>query len=139
MTDITPYGYLKARHGEAAASKLTQVKAREIYERRQLGKALLAEAKTLSNTALADKYGQHHKHIGRIINGGRWANPGPNYAGMSYADAQLIRQAASERDRLKSLAAVHSCKRLAVEYGISEAMALAIGNGRRWAYVGVAA
>jgi len=97
----------------------------------------MAEAKLLSNTALAEKYDISHKAVSRIIAGKRWkaADVKPSHNGMTYADAVTLRDAARERDRLKSLAAEHSVKRLALQYGVSENMVTLIGTGERWVYL----
>lgn len=131
--------YACARHGEQCATKLTQEQASAILKRRQAAQRYMAEAKKLSNTALADKFGITHKAVGRIINGHRWrTGSGKSRYGVIVAhDAFLMREAARERDRLKSLAANHSIKVLAEEYGVSENMIEAIGNGRRWVYLEV--
>lgn len=130
--------YIVARRGEQCATKLTKEQAREIYDRRELARAYLSEARTLSNQALAEKMDISAKAVGRIINGNRWHNGSgkSRYAGMTPELADLLRRAAVERDRLKSLAAPHSVKALAAEYGVSESHIEQIGTGRRWVNIG---
>ena len=129
--------YAAARHGEQCASKLTEVQAMDIYRRRELARTYMAEARTLSNPALAEKIGISAKAVGRIINGHRWRNSRgkSKYKDMTPELADLIRRAAVERDRLKSLAAQHSAKVLAAEYGVSVSHVDQIGMGRRWVHV----
>ena len=133
----SPDNRLKARHGEDCATVLTEPQAREILRRRRIGQSLMAEARLLSNTALAEKYDISHKAVSRIIAGKRWktADAKPSHNGMTYADAVTLRDAAKERDRLKSMAAEHSVKRLALQYGVSENMVTLIGTGERWVYL----
>jgi len=129
---------IKARRGEQCATKLTQVQALEIFNRRAIGRELTSEAHKLSNPALAEKYGISHKSVGRIINGHRWLTKGKGkYGVMEYADAGTLRSAAKERDRLKSLAAEHSLKALAAQFGVSENLVSLIGTGDRWVYLSV--
>lgn len=126
--------YIAARHGEQCATKLTEAQASEIYRRRMLAREYIAEARKLSNPALAEKCEITEKAVSRIIAGHRWKTGSgkSRYAGMTRELADLLRQAAKERDRLKSLAAPHSIRRLADEFGVSESLVDQIGMGRRW-------
>ena len=115
--------------------KLTKDKASEILRRRRLAQAYTEEAALLSNTALASKFEINHKSISRIVNNHRWKGSKKFYGSMTSHDAQLIRNAAKERDKLKSLAAEHSARVIAKEYGVSESLVGLIGTGIRWPYL----
>lgn len=123
--------YIVARSGEQCATKLTEAQALEILQRCELRRHYTEQARRLSNPALAEKYGINHKSVGRIINGHRGASGKP-YAGLTAGDRETIRACASERYRLKSLAAEHSNARIAADYGVSAALVEMIGMGRRW-------
>ena len=123
--------YIVARSGEQCATKLTEAQALEILQRCELRRHYTAQARALSNTALAEKYGISGKAVGRIINNRRGASGKP-YRGITAEDRDLIRQCAAERDRLKSMAAEHSLSRIAAEYGVSAALVDKIGMGQRW-------
>jgi len=115
--------------------KLTKIQASEILRRRRIYIALTAEAALLSNKALGEKFNKNHKSIGRIINRHRWKGVKKLYGDMTDHDAQLIRNAAKERDYLKSKAAEHSCKIIASECGMCESTVGLIGTGIRWPYL----
>jgi len=115
--------------------KLTTAQASEILRRRRLAQAYIEEAALLSNTALAAKFEINHKSISRIVNNHRWDSAKKFYGNMTSHDAQLIRNAAKERDNLKSLAAEHSVRAIAKEYGVSESLVGLIGTGFLWPYL----
>jgi len=115
--------------------KLTKLQAAEILRRRRLAQAYIEEAALLSNMALAEKFEINHKSISRIVNNHRWKGSKKFYGSMTSHDAQLIRNAAKERDKLKSLAAEHSARAIAKEFGVSESLVGLIGTGFRWPYL----
>ena len=107
-------------------------RARRIRERCNIAKDLREQAAALSNGALAEKFECSAKHVGRIANHRRWKRCINGPGGLTYEDADLIRQAVSERDRLKSLAAMHSCEAIARAEGVSPVMVKEISAGKTW-------
>lgn len=122
--------YIVARHGEQCATRLTAKQARQILDRIEIRRELTRQARELSNPALGEKFGLHHKSISRIVTGKRGGiKP---YRDVTLADYALIRECASERSRLTREAAKHSDASLAKEYGISKSLVCGIGMGTRW-------
>lgn len=54
---------------------------------------------------------------------------------MDALAVHVMREAGRKRDALKSEAAQHSIKALALEYGVSESLVDQIGMGCRWVYL----
>lgn len=125
---------ISRRHGEQIATKLTEAKAREIYNRKALGKRARDNARLLSKDALAEKFDLHPKSVWRIACGKRGTKP---YAGRTMDDVRLIREAIAERDRLLAVAAEHTSDRIAADYGVSKSLVDGIFEGRIWSRVTV--
>jgi len=107
-------------------------RARRIRERCNIARDLREQASALSNKALAEKFEVCHRHIGAVANGRALTKRNGRPRSLSYDDALLIRQAVAERDRLKSLAALHSHKRIAEAEGVSLVMVHEISMGKTW-------
>jgi hypothetical protein len=106
------------------------VQAGEILARIEKRRELTRHARELSNPSLGEKFGLHHKSISRIVTGLRGGiKP---YRDTTLSDYALIRECASERNRLRQEAALHSDAALANEYGISASLVCGIGMGARW-------
>jgi len=113
-------------------TKHNQARAQRIRHRTQLNKQYRAQASALSNVALAEKFEIHPKHVTRIVNSRQWLKKNTRNFKIDYDDAELIRAAARERDRLKSLAAEHSHARIAADEGCSLVLVSEISVGKKW-------
>lgn len=122
--------YSVARYGEQVAKKLTEAQAMQIKRRVAYRASCIAEARKLSNHALADKFGMHHKSVCRILNSERgYQKP---YGSMSLADYEMLRECGRERARLLNEALEHSNAAIAAEYGVSPNLVSRIGAGLCW-------
>lgn len=113
-------------------TKHDEKRARRIRHRTRLNKKYRDEARALSNVALGEKFDVHPKHVSRIISDRHWLKRGGRNFKINYEDAELIRAAAKERDRLKSLAAEHSHARIAADEGCSLVLVNEISMGKKW-------
>lgn len=107
-------------------------RAVRIRNRTRINREYRERASLLSNAALAEKFEIHKEHVSRIINGSAWPKYNSRDIKINFEDAELIRAAACERDRLKSLAAEHSHQKIADEEGVSLVLVNEISKGKKW-------